>query len=125
MAHMNHTVSDNLSTIEAVQEQFRTWRSNRVNKREPIPDHLWKAAAELCQAHPISHICRELRLSFADLKRHIRKEQTPAIQFMEIDMNSLSGRWQIECSRADGSQLRVAADNHALQIETIIRAFLA
>jgi hypothetical protein len=125
MAHMNHIVSDNPTAIEAVQEQFSAWRSNRVNKREPISDHLWQAAAELCQAHPISHICRELRLSFADLKRHIRKEQTPAIQFMEIDMNSLSGRWQIECSRADGSQLRVAADNHALQIETIIRSFLA
>ena len=122
---MNHTVSDNFSTIETVQEQFRTWRSNRVNKREPIPAHLWKAAAELCQTHPISHICRELRLSFADLKRHIRKEQTPAIQFMGIDMNSLAGRWQVECSRPDGSQLRVAADNHPLQIETIVRAFLS
>ena len=122
---MNYTVTDNPPTIEAVQEQFSAWRSNRVNKREPIPPHLWQAAAELCQAHPISHICRELRLSFTDLKRHIRKEQTPAIQFMEIDMNSLSGRWQVECNRADGSQLQIKADNHPLQIEAIIRAFLS
>lgn len=121
---MNHTPLDNTLPIETVGEQFRAWRSNRVNKRERIPQHLWQAAAELCQAHPISHVCRELRLSFADLKRHICKEQTPAIQFREIDMNSLSGRWQIECSRPDGSQLRVAADNHPLQIETIITAFL-
>jgi len=122
---MNHTVTDNPPTIEAVQEQFSAWRSNRVNKREPIPHYLWKAAAELCQTHPISHVCRELHLSFSDLKKHTRKEQTPAIQFMEVDMNSLSGRWQIECSRPDGSQLRVAADNHPLQIETIISAFLS
>jgi len=121
---MNHTVSNNPSTIEAVQEQFRTWRSNRVNKREPIPHHLWQAAAELCQKHCITHVCRQLRLSFSDLKKHVRKEQTPAIQFMEIDMNDLSGRWQIECSRPDGSQLQVTADNHPLQIETIISAFL-
>jgi len=122
---MNYTLFDNTPTMETVQEQFRAWRSNRVSKREPIPHHLWQAAAELCQAHPIYHVCKQLRLSFTDLKRHIRKEQTPATQFMEIDMNSLSGRWQIECSRPDGSQLRVAADNHALQIETIIRAFLS
>lgn len=122
---MNHIVSGITPSIKTVQEQFRAWRSNRVNKREPIPHRLWQAAAELCQAHPISHVCRELRLSFTGLKRHIRKEQTPAIQFMEIDMNSLAGRWQIECHRPDGSQLRVTADNHALQIETIIRAFLS
>jgi len=122
---MNHSVYSNTPEIEAVQEQFSAWRSSRVNKREPIPHHLWQAAAELCQAHPISHVCRQLRLSFTDLKRHIRKEQTPAIQFMQIDMNSLSGRWQIECRRPDGSQLRVTADNHPLQIETMIRAFLS
>jgi len=122
---MNYTLSDNTPTLETVQEQFRAWRSNRVSKREPIPAHLWQAAAELCQAHPISHVCKQLRLSFTDLKRHIRKEQAPAIQFMEVDMNGLAGRWQIECNRADGSQLRVTADNHALQIDTIIRAFLS
>jgi hypothetical protein len=122
---MNNIVSDNTLTIESVQEQFHAWRSSRVNRREPIPHHLWQAAAQLCQAHPISHVCRELRLSFTDLKRHIRKEQTPAIQFMQIDMNSLAGRWQIECNRPDGSQLQVTADNHRLQIETIIRAFLS
>ena len=122
---MNHIVSNNPPAIETVQEQFSAWRSNRVNKRERIPLHLWQAAAELCQAHPISHVCRQLRLSFSDLKKHIRKEQTPAIQFMEIDMNSLSGRWQIECSRSDGSQLRVTADNHPLEIETIVRGFLS
>jgi len=122
---VNHTVSSNTPELEVVQEQFRAWRSNRFNKREPIPHHLWQAAAELCQAHPISHVCRELRLSFTDLKRHIRKAQTPAIQFMEIDLNSLSGRWQIQCNRPDGSKLQVTADNHTLQIETIIRAFLS
>ena len=122
---MNNIVSDNTPTIESVQEQFHAWRSSRVNRREPIPHHLWQAAAQLCQAHPISHVCRELRLSFTDLKRHIRKEQTPAIQFMQINMNSLAGRWQIECNRPDGSQLQVTADNHRLQIETIIRAFLS
>lgn len=121
---MNHSVSDNTPAIETVQEQFSVWRSNRVNKREPIPDHLWQAAAELCQAHPITHVCRQLRLSFTDLKKRIRNGQTPAIQFMQIDMNSLAGRWQIECSRPDGSQLRVTADHHPLEIETIVRAFL-
>ena len=122
---MNHSVSNNPPALGTVQEQFRVWRSSRVNKREPIPHHLWQAAAELCQAHPISHVCRELRLSFTDLKRHIRQEQTPAIQFMQIDMNSLAGRWQIECHRPDGSHLQVTANNHALRIETIIRAFLS
>ena len=122
---MNHLSSDNTPAIDAVQEQFKTWRANRVNKREPIPPHLWQAAAELCQQHPISHVCRQLRLSFTDLKKHIRKEQMPAIQFMEIGMSSLSDRWQIECSRPDGSQLRVTADNHPLEIETIVRAFLS
>lgn len=122
---MNSTPSDNTPTLEAVQEQFGNWRSNRVNKREPIPRHLWQAAAGLCQEHSISHVCRQLRLSFTDLKKHIHRRQQPAIQFMEIDIDSMSDRWQIECSRPGGDQLRISGSSHLPAIETIIRVFLS
>jgi hypothetical protein len=125
MARMNHLSSDNIPAIDAVAEQFKSWRSNRVNKREPIPAHLWQAAAELCQQHPISHVCRQLRLSCTDLKKRIGKEQRPAIQFMEIGMSSLSDRWQIECSRADGSQLRMSGSSRLAAVEAIVKAFIS
>lgn len=122
---MNHSISDNTPTMETVQEQLAAWRSNRANKRESIPRHLWRAAAELCREHSLSHVCRLLRLSFTDLKKHIPDEQQPATQFMQIDMSSISDRWQVECSRPDGSQLRVSGNGHVPGIETTIRAFLS
>jgi len=122
---MNHNTSDNTRTIAAVQEQFRSWRSKRANRREPIPRHLWRAAAELCREHSLSHVCRQLGLSFTDLKKHIPDGQQPAIRFMEIDMSSMPDRWQVECSRSDGSQLRVSGRGHVPAIETTIKAFLS
>jgi hypothetical protein len=41
--------NDNTPTIETVERQFEQWRSSRGKKREPIPQHLWHAAAQLCE----------------------------------------------------------------------------
>src|SRR6056297_2158026 len=91
-------------SLDTVRRQFEQWRSSRT-KREPIPQHLWDAAAELCQSHPITHVCRHLRLSFADLKKRLPSAK-PSVRFMEFNLNSLAGGWRLECDRADGARLR-------------------
>ena len=64
---MIHEANDNTPAIETVERQFEQWRSSRVKKCEPIPQHLWKAAAQLC------------------------KVQKPAPQFVELSASCLLG----------------------------------
>ena len=109
-------------TLEAVQQQLEQWRSKRTH-REPIPQHLWEAAASLCKTHPITHVCRHLRLSFRALKKRVRSEKKP-VQFVELDLSSLSRGWQLECDRADGARLRISAVGHPPVID-VLRQFLS
>ena len=121
---MDHTIADNPPEIETVQERFEAWRSGRANRREPIPQYLWQAAAELCRDHSITHVSRQLRLSYTDLKERVAQDHLPQVQFVEMDMDTLAGRWQIECNRCDGSRLRITGSGQPPAAE-IVRAFLS
>jgi len=124
MALMNHITTNHTPTIESVQEQFEVWRSKRAKKREPIPTHLWHQAAELCRVYSISRVSRQLRLSYSELKLRALDKPSPAVQFMEIDVNALSDRWQIECRRPDGGQLLMSGSTLPA-IEAIVKAFIS
>ncbi len=122
---MDHTVTSNPPKIETVKEHFEAWRSGRNSRREPIPQHLWQAAAGLCQENSISHVCQQLHLSYTDLKKRIHKEHLSPVQFMEIDIDTIDSGWQIECKRPDGSRLRMTGSGQPPAIETIVRSFLS
>jgi hypothetical protein len=118
---MDSITASEQPTLEAVHQQFEQWRSKRTH-REPIPEHLWEAAASLCKTHPITHVCRHLRLSFRKLKKHVRSENP--VQFMEFGLSSLSGGWQLECERGDGAKFRISAGGHPPVID-VLRQFLS
>ncbi len=122
---MDHSIADNPPEIEIVQEQFEAWRSGRINRREPIPQHLWQAAAELCRNRSVSHVSRQLGLSYSDLKKRVTEDHLPPVQFMEIDMDALGGRWQIECDRPDGGRLRINGNGRPPAFEAVVRSFLS
>jgi hypothetical protein len=123
MANMNRSISEQ-TALETVQKQFEAWRSGRANKREPIPRHLWQAAAGLCREYSIARVSRELRLSYTDLKKKIRNDNSTSARFVEIDTTFLGGQWQIECSRVDGSCLRMTGYGFAPEIDGLLRSFL-
>jgi hypothetical protein len=125
MALMNHPVSDNPCTLEAVKERFEAWRSSRTDKREPIPQHLWQAAVELCSQHPTSRVSQQLRLSYTELKRRVAQGPSSPVQFMEIDLGVVASRWQIECDRPDGGRLRVTGNGQPPAIEAVVKAFVS
>jgi len=122
---MDPTVTDNPPEITTVQEQFEAWRSVRASRREPIPQHLWQAAAELCREHSITQVSRQLRLSYSQLKGRVMRGRGSAVQFMEIGMDGLSGQWQIECDRADGSRLHMTGNGRPPAPEAILKAFIS
>ena len=110
-------------TMESVQQQFDQWRTSRTKKLEPIPQHLWQAAAELCKTHRITHVCRRLGLSFPALKKHLPAKAEPA--FVELAAGGLFGQWQLTCQRPDGARLHVSAAGNPPALEVLIRQFLS
>jgi hypothetical protein len=116
--------NDNTPTIETVERQFEQWRSSRGKKREPIPQHLWQAAAQLCEIHPITHVCRRLRLSFPDLKKRLLPAK-PVPQFVELSTNCLLGKWQLVCERPDGTRLHFSGGGNAPDVQAVIRQFFS
>ena len=119
---MKHTCSDHTPSLESIQEQFEAWRAGKA-AREPIPDHLWAAAARLCFDHPITQVCRVLRLSFNELKKH--QSGTKAIRFTELDFGAIANPWQIDCQRTDGSRLRVTSAGPLPDLAGLLQDFLA
>lgn len=122
---MNNTPPlDTSPTLESIQQQFEAWRISR-RKREPIPGPLWEAAAGLCRRYPITHVCRRLRLSFAQLKKRVLASPSTAVQFMELEPSCFPGAWHMECERPDGCTLRFSGNGQPPAVEALLVRFLA
>lgn len=122
---MTPPISGNSAKLEEVKKNFAIWRSGCAGKREPIPQVLWQAAAELCREYSITRVSRELRLSYAALKKRIPEDNSVSHQFIEIDATHLAGQWQIDCNRSDGSRLRMTGSGQPPAIDTVLRSFLS
>ena len=120
---MKNSTIDGSLTLESVQERFEYWRTNR-SKRERIPEPLWEAAAELCRDHPITHVCRILRISFTGLKKRLSASDSAQVHFIEMDPGCFTGPWHLECERPDGSKLRFSGNGQAPAVERLLLRFL-
>lgn len=115
---MNSTIPADLLELKA---RFETWRTNRKFVREPIPDELRQAAAEMTQRYPPSLVGRILKLDPSRLKRPLTKKLArprkqhavtffklpPEVAVPEIESSashSLTG-CRIQLERPDGSRL--------------------
>lgn len=123
---MDNTQPNSEITLNDIREQFKAWRLSRGSKREPIPEHLWHAAAELCKSHKISHVCRALRLSSTALKKRF-SQLAPKVptQFMQLEVSGLAGQWCLECDRPNGARLRLSGSGSSPDIEKVLGAFLS
>ena len=67
---MNSTIPADLLELKT---RFEPWRTNRKYLREPIPDELWNAAADLSRRYPTSLVGRILKLDPSRLKKLLIK----------------------------------------------------
>ena len=119
---MDNTFTTETPSLETTKQQFQAWREGRRTRRDRIPQHLWQAAVNLCEKHSINHVSRQLRLGFSELKKRVSQD-TP-IRFTQLDLQVLSGQWQIECSRGDGAMLRMTGSGQPPAVE-ILKSFLS
>jgi hypothetical protein len=71
---MNSTIPADLLELK---DRFETWRTNRKYMREPIPDDLWNAAADLSRRYPPLLVGRVLKLDSSKLKKLLIKRSPP------------------------------------------------
>ena|SRR5262245_40033225 len=72
---MTSTIPADLLELKA---RLETWRTNRKYVREPIPDELWNAAANLSRRYPPSLVGRVLKLDPSRLKKLLIKRSAGA-----------------------------------------------
>jgi len=72
---MNSTIPADLLELK---NRFETWRANRKYLREPIPDGLWNAAADLSRSYPTSLVGRVLKIDPSRLKKFLLKRSPRA-----------------------------------------------
>jgi hypothetical protein len=65
---MNSTIPADLHELKI---RFETWRTNRKYLREPIPNELWNAAADLSRHYTPSLVGRVLKIDSSRLKKFL------------------------------------------------------
>ena len=127
----NPNLSQPLSALAA---GLNAWRSTRsVGQR--IPEHLWKAAAELARVDGVGPIAAALKLSYYDLQRRVgpparaRKPRTKPPHFVELPPprtpDRSTGPETVELTRPNGSRLILRLPTvRARDLLPLVHAFL-
>jgi len=94
------------------QRKIERWRE-RHRPRSPLPEQLWREAAELVGVHGINRTARALRLDYYSLKKRVTAATAgdePAPQFVEVLPGGLSDvrpQCLIELEDASGAKMRI------------------
>jgi hypothetical protein len=91
------------TAMRKVHGRFERWRKSHVG-RLPIPERLWRAAAELASEHGVCRTAQVLRLEYGKLRRladcagsrrRAATAETPRASFVELVAPPASGG--LEC----------------------------
>jgi len=108
------------STIPAdlfeLQAHFETWRTNRKYLREPIPDELWNAAADLSRRYPPSLVGRVLKIDPSRLKKFLLKRPARTSTRKKLQATFLQLPTEIALPKVD-SPLQQSPIGYRIQVE--------
>jgi hypothetical protein len=105
---VDHASPVRVATLEAVQDQFTTWRS-KPHRARRIPDELWDAAVNLCGEHSVCKVSRSLGLDYKALR--LRCHESEASQspqpFVELGPLWSHSEVFVECDNGNRHQMRI------------------
>jgi hypothetical protein len=67
-------------SIDAAEQVFQDWRTNRVKGKDVIPPSLWEMALSLYPDHKSSEICKRLHLSGGQFKAQLNRKKAVALK---------------------------------------------
>ena len=109
-------ISSSSPSLQEVQKLFEKWRQSRKG-RQPIPDHLWQAAARLSKHYSVNQIARILRLNHTTLKEWVEISMQSRSEFVELQFpETLSSiQWTVEMEKSNGTKLRMSCQGGGIQ----------
>ena len=104
--------SDIPAALSRVQRKFEQWRQ-RHRPRAPIPQELWREAAELARAYGVHRTAKALRLHYYSLQKRVAAatrsgQRVP--EFVEILPGGMPGpraECLIEVEDGSGGKMRI------------------
>ena len=123
--------SDFPTALRRSQRKFEQWRQ-RHRPRAPIPQELWRQAAELACEYGINRTARALRLDYYSLKKRVSaaaRSGQRAPEFVEILSGGMPGprpECLIEIEDGSGGKMRIHLQGGALpDVAALTRVFRA
>ena len=121
---------NNQLTLEELKKQFEDYRKNKSYNREPIPKHLWQAAADLAKIHSIATVSKELGLRYSNIKEYIYgppvsknkiKEKLPSFIELKYNQPLMQEAITVDIENKKGARMRICIKE--TDITSIIKSF--
>lgn len=120
--------------VGQVRNRIEHWRKTRLRRTSPMPEELWREAAELACTHGVYPISRALGVSYESLKRRIedhgeftQSRQSETASFVELSMTQLVGREErravVELSSGDGARMVVELSGYEVDVQGLAESF--
>ena len=114
-----------------LRNRLNRWRSSQT-KRRPIPEDLWKEAADLARKHGVSQIATSLGLGYYGLKERAEgRGSPPAVlkptTFLEVESTPsfFPPGFMLEVGRKDGTKMTMRLSGPApIDLAALVRSFL-
>lgn len=98
-------------TLDELKGKFSDWRANKKNLSEPVPPQLWADILVLLKDYPSSVLCRELKITYGQLKNKGLIEEKPATQLKSTDF------LKIESTLRGFGELTLQGEKRALHLK--------
>jgi len=120
--------------VGQVRNRIEHWRKTRSRRTGPMPEDLWREAAELASTHGVYRISRALGVSYESLRRRV-EEVGEAVQarrpevdgFVELSMGQLVGREErravVEVSSGDGARMVIELSGYEVDVQGLAESF--
>ena len=124
---------NNQLTLEELKKQFEDYRKNKSYNREPIPKHLWQAAADLAKIHSIATVSKELGLRYSNIKEYIYgppvsknkiKEKLPCFIELKYNQPLIQEAITVDIENKKGARMRICLGSNT-DIGSLIKSFLS
>jgi hypothetical protein len=116
--------------IQELSRQIEQWRSTRRH-RMPMPEPLWRVAANLARQYGVARVARFLRLDYYSLKERLKPPERQQVNvpgsptFIELPYRTATPapECSIELEHPRGSQMRIQIKGALPDLTELTRAF--
>ena len=124
---------NNQLTLAELKNQFEDYRKNKSYNREPIPKHIWQAAADLARKHSIATVSKELGLRYSSLKERIYgppvsknkvKEKSPCFVELRYNQTLMQEGITVDIENKRGARMRICLGTNT-EVASLIKASLS